>query len=105
MIPQFSIFGKNETIKHRNVQEHVSPYGRIDGTSTGITADDVSQTVSGEKGRITQIYISLSSSADVKVKSLDDRTVTIEFQSGVNPVPLKEVISDPGNPTQIDIYY
>ncbi len=87
---------------YAEVQQHVSPYGRIDATATGITADQVQSTM---KGYIQQIYLSVPGGGDVKVKSLDDRTVTVKFQDGVNPIPVQEVVQDPDNPTQVDVFY
>lgn len=99
----YSIFGTS--IKNRNVQQHVSPYGRIDATDTGITAQEVSQAEAGSKHSISQIFISVPGGGDVKVKNLNDNIVTVKFTEGINPVPMKEVIKDDDNPTQVDIFY
>ena len=87
---------------HADVQQHVSPYDRIDASATGITADEVQTAM---EGYIQQIYISVPGGGDVKVTSLDNRTTTVKFQDGVNPIPIKAVVQDPDNPTQVDVFY
>jgi len=86
------------------VQLHVSPLRRIDAINNGFTLIDV-QAITGNS--VQQFYLSIPgiTSHDVKVQSLDGRTVTVRFQVGINQVPVAAVIPDPGNPPEVDIYY
>ncbi|MFW5944996.1 MAG: hypothetical protein ACOCTU_07025 [Bacteroidota bacterium] len=101
MINEYSTGEKNE-----NVQMFVNPYGRIDGTE-GITKETVSLNETGSKHKLNAIFISLpnSTAADVVVKNMLGKTKTVEFQPGLNPVPVKEIVADPDNPAEIDIFY
>lgn len=84
-----------------DVQQHVSPYGQVDGT-VGINVADIREAT---KGAMKQFYIAVPGGGDVKVTNLDGITCTVKFQDGVNAVPITEVVADPGNPNRIDLFY
>jgi hypothetical protein len=103
--------GLKEVIHTEEAQLQPLYYTTIDGTSTGIKAEDVSLAIAGNKVSIKKIYVGLGSPSKVKITSIDtdkDKgaiTGTPSFQAGINETPVKEIISDPDNPTEIDIYY
>jgi hypothetical protein len=105
------LFGKKQLFKEEDAQLQPLYYTTIDGTAAGIKAKDVSFAIAGDFISIKKIYIGLAAGATVQVKSPDEKADGSEisgspyFSAGQNPVPVKEVVQDPSNPTAIDIYY